>query len=318
MPLLTAEKHQWTKQPPYNFYHFPDEHRAGWQVFWKEMDGDLDKILEFAKKADIECPAEWYESLHRFLFLTFAGNVKLLKCGADTSFGTFLQKVRDNHFNNPKNKQWYTVRGITQTNFIAMLERATDIKDIRQAVGFVNARVKDLGFFLYSEFILSKTKGKSEIKSVASELNRKAYDIESAAIGCSPLNILAAGDTVYHTLFPDDEFRITEIVRDDTDKINMLVTQDQNGKIAFITDFWNVAQIPMGQPTAPTPPTNTTAPTDTATDPDVNGLLNIEDYNEFINTLEQQTQQNQNLVPQRETIIQQWQQRHPGTQTVTF
>ena len=240
MPLLTAEKHQWTKQPPYNFYHFPEEHRAGWQTFWEEMDGDLDKILAFAKTADIECPNEWYESLHRFLFLTFAGNVKLLKCGADTSFGTFLQKVRDNHFNNPKNKQWYTVRGITQNNFIAMLERATDIKDIRQVVAFVNARVKDLGFYLYSEFLLSKTKGKSEIKSVASTLNKKAYKLESAAIGHSPLEDLQDGHTVRHSLFPDDAFEITEIIRDDNKAISMLVASDTAGRVAFITDLWNV------------------------------------------------------------------------------
>lgn len=314
MPLLTAEKHQWTKQPPYNFYHFPEEHRAAWQTFWKEMNGDLDKILDFAKKADIECPNEWYESLHRFLFLTFAGNVKLLKVGADTSFGAFLQKIRDNHVNDPKNKRWYTVRGITQNHFVAMLERATDIKDIRQAVAFINARVKDLGFFLYSEFILSKTKGKSEIKSVASDLNRKAYEIEKA-VDASPINLLSTGENIYHVLFPDDTFRITEIVKD-KNKISMLVTQDQNGKVAFITDFWNVAQLPMTQPT---PPADTAIPpADTATDPNLSALLDIEDYNEFVNTLEQQTQQNPNLVNQRETIIQQWQQRHPGTQTVTF
>jgi len=240
MPLLTAEKHQWTKQPPYNFYHFPDEHRAGWKVFWEEMDGDLDKILAFAKKADIECPNEWYESLHRFLFLTFAGNVKLLKCGADTSFGTFIQKVRDNHFNNPKNKQWYTVRGITQNNFVAMLERAAEIKDIRQVVAFVNARVKDLGFYLYSEFLLSKTKGKSEIKSVASDLNKKAYKLESEAMGHSPLAILESGNIIRHSLFPEDEFEVTEVVKDDNDKINLIVTKDTNGHVAFIVDVWNV------------------------------------------------------------------------------
>jgi len=245
MPLLTAEKHQWTKQPPYNFYHFPDEHLAGWKVFWEEMDGDIDKILEFAKKADIECPNEWYESLHRFLFLTFDGNVKLLKCGADTSFGSFIQKVRDNHSNNPKNKQWYTVRGITQTNFIAMLERAADIKDLRQAVAFVNARVKDMGFYLYSEFILSKTKGKSEIKSVASNINKKAYELETEARGYPPINEFKNGGIVRHSLFPEEEFSISEIVRDANDEIEMLVTVDTIGRVAFITDFWNIVQIPV-------------------------------------------------------------------------
>ena len=315
MPLLTAEKHQWTKQPPYNFYHFPDEHRVGWQTFWEEMNGDIDKILAFAKKAGIECPQEWYESLHRFLFLTFDGNVKLLKTSADTSFGTFLQKIRDNHSNNPKNKQWYTVRGITQNNFIAMLERAVDIKDIRQAVAFVNARVKDLGFGLYSEFLLSKTKAKSEIKSVASDLNKKAYKLEVEAIGHSPLESLADGDIIRHSLFPEDEdeFEITEVVRDEKANIEMFVTRDKQGRIAFITDFWNVAQMQPMQPAQPG--VEPVAPDPSGTD--VNVLLQIEDYAQFMNTLEQQTQQDPSLIPRRETIIQQWQQMHPGTHAVT-
>jgi hypothetical protein len=240
MPLLTAEKHQWTKQPPYNFYHFPDEHRAGWKVFWEEMNGDIDKILDFAKSAGVECPQEWYESLHRFLFSTFNGNVKLLKIGADASFGTFLEKIRKNHTNDPKNKQWYTVRGITQNGFIAMLERAAEIKDIRQAVAFVNARVKDLGFYLYSEFLLSKTKGKSEIKTVASNLNRKAYNLETEALGHPPAENFIKGNTIKHGLFPNDVFEITEVVRDNDNNIEMLVTKDTKGHIAFITDFWNI------------------------------------------------------------------------------
>ena len=307
MPLLTAEKHQWTKQPPYNFYHFPDEHRAGWTVFWEEMDGDIDKILEFAKKADIECPAEWYESLHRFLFLTFDGNVKLLKCGADTSFGTFIQKVKDNHANNPKHKQWYTVRGITQNNFISMLERAADIKDVRQVVAFVNARVKDLGFYLYSEFILSKTKGKSEIKSVASNLNKKAYELEIKARGHSALEALDAGNIIRHSLFPEDEFEITEIVRDEHDEIEMFVTTDKQGRVAFVADLWNVAQMyPDIQHDRPS----------LNVGPDISTLLEIDVYDEFVNALDQQTQQNPNanLEDQRQVIIDQWVQQHPGTQ----
>lgn len=59
-------------------------------------------------------------------------------------------------------------------------------------------------------------------------------------------------------------------------------------------------------------------PVETTVDPNISELLQMEDYAEFINALELQTQQNPNLVGQRETIIQQWQQRHPGTQTVTF
>lgn len=239
MPLLTAEKHQWTSQPPYNFYHFPMEHLAAWETFWKEMDGDMDKILAFAEKSKVECPKEWFESLHRFLFDTFSGNVKLLKQGADSSFGTFLGKVTKAHEDNPKEKQWYTVRGITKDKFIAMLERASQIKDVRQAVAFVNSRVKDLGFYLYSEFLLSKTKAKSEIKSVASDLNKQAFDLEVEALGHSPVFNADVGDTVEHGLFPGEEFTVLEAVRDG-DTLTMLVASDSAGRVAFITDLWNV------------------------------------------------------------------------------
>jgi hypothetical protein len=240
MPLLTAQKHQWTKQPPYNFYHFPDEHLVGWQKFWEEMDGDLDKILAFAEKASIECPCEWFESLHRFLFGTFAGDVKLLKTAAEKDFKAFLKQTAENHQKEPLSKEWYTVKGITQNNFIAMLERAAEITDVRQAVAFVNSRIRDLGFFLYSAYILSKTKGKSEVKALASDLNKKAYVLETDAIGESPINGITAGLTVTHALFPGDFFMITEVLRTASDEIETLVTRDPRGHIAFINDVWNV------------------------------------------------------------------------------
>jgi len=97
MPVLNAQKHQWTKQPPYNFYHFPEEHRDGWEKFWESMDGDLDKVLKFAKTTGIECPNEWAESLHIFLFDIFAGNPKLLKKAAKENFKGFLGTVAKNY-----------------------------------------------------------------------------------------------------------------------------------------------------------------------------------------------------------------------------
>ena len=240
MPLLTAQKHQWTGQPPYNFYHFPDEHRAGWQKFWEAMDGDFDKIIDFAKKADIECPKEWYESLHLFLFDIFAGNPKLLKCAANKSFGGFIGDVAKNHSDSPKQKDWYTVRGVTTRQFIAMLERAAEIKDVRQAVAFINARVKDLGFYLYSEFLLAKTEGKSALKSVASDLNKKAYEIECEVLGQSPIEGIEEGTVVKHSLFPSDNFMITDVVRDENDLLSVVVGRDSIGRVAFFSDLWNL------------------------------------------------------------------------------
>jgi hypothetical protein len=113
-------------------------------------------------------------------------------------------------------------------------------------------------------------------------------------------------------LFPEEEFEINEIVRDDNEEIEMIVTTDKQGRVAFITDLWNVAQMqpeaqPGIQPVSPDPAGT-----------DINALLQIEDYAQFIDVLEQQTQQDSSLVPQRDTIIQQWQQRHPGTHTVAI
>jgi hypothetical protein len=244
MPLFTASsKHQWTKQPPYNFYHFPEEHRQGWEQFWEEMNGDMEKIISFAKTANIEDPNEWYESLHRFLFNAYCGNPKILKSAAAKSFDAFVKSIAQNHTNNPKPREWYTVRGITVENFISMLERAAEIKDIRQIVGFINARVRDLGFHLYSEFLLSKTKGKSKIKSVASDLNKEAYEIECNAYGASPLEALTVGNTVTHSLFPDEHFMLTDIIRKDDESIHVLVARDSKGKVAFIPDLWNVRRL---------------------------------------------------------------------------
>lgn len=240
MPLLTAQKHSWKNQPPNNFYHFPEEHKAGWKKFWESMDGDMDKIIDFAKSADIECPAEWFESLHRFLFDVFCGDPKILKCAAEKGFKEFLGQVIKNHKEKPKEKAWYVKQCITPEKFIGVLERAAEITDVRQAVALINAHMKDLGFGLYSEFILSKTKAKSEIKSVASDLNKKAYVLECEALGESPISGLHEGNVIGHSLHSKDYFMVTEVVHDDKDNIEMVVARDEHGHVAFIKDLWNV------------------------------------------------------------------------------
>ena len=240
MPMLTAQKHSWTKQPPYNFYHFPEEHKANWKNFWEEMDGDLDKIIEFADKSGVECPCEWAESLHRFLFDTFIGDPKVYKKTAESNnFGTFLKDVAKNHQDDPKDKSWYLIRGVSQRTFVATMERAADIKDVRQAVAYINARIKDLGFYLYSEFILNKAPGKGKIKSIASELNKKAYGLENEALEDNRINYVKIGSTVKHALFPDDVFMVTHIEKKASGELDMLIVRDQKGRVSFIQDFWN-------------------------------------------------------------------------------
>jgi hypothetical protein len=209
------------------------------------MDGDFDKIIKFAEDSKIECPNEWFESLHRFLFGIYYGDPKILKCGAfeDKGFKDFVKKTSEEHKKNPMDKYWYTVRGITKDNFIAMLERACEVNDPRQSVAFVNARVKDYGFFLYSAYLLSKTKGKSEVKTQASKLNQQAYQLETDAIGESPISGVTAGLTVTHALFPEEFFMVTDVVRTASNELEMLVTRDKQGHVAFIKDVWNVQVI---------------------------------------------------------------------------
>jgi len=182
MPLLAVgQRHSWVKQPPYNFYRFPDEHRGNWKTFWEEMDGDREKILAFAEKSDIECPCEWFESLHWFLFDIFSGDEKLMRKASKGGFGSFLAQVATNHINSPKEKEWYFLKGVTPENFIRVVETAAEIDDIRHCVAYVNARMKEFGSALYSEFLLSKVVEKKELKSIASELNKKAYALEKQA-----------------------------------------------------------------------------------------------------------------------------------------
>jgi len=47
---------------------------------------------------------------------------------------------------------------------------------------------------------------------------------------------LKDGNIIRHSLFPEDEFEITEIVKNEKDDIEMLVTKDKQEHIAFITD----------------------------------------------------------------------------------
>lgn len=241
MPMLTAQKHQWTKQPPYNFYHFPNEHKAAWATFWDQMDGDLDKVIEFADKAGIECPCEWVESLHRFLFDSFVGNPKVFKRhAASEKFGTFLKELAKNHQEEPKDKDWYLKKGVSARDFVAIMERAAEIKDVRQAVAYINARVLDLGFHLYSEFILNKAPGKKSFKSIASTLNKKAYEAEKAALGELPTDRLVVGNSFSHRLFPNDKFLVVDVEKTASGDMKLITARDQNGHVSFICDFWNV------------------------------------------------------------------------------
>jgi len=57
--VKTAQTHTCLDLPPSDLYRFDDGHRYGWASFWVEMKGDLDKIMDWAKKAEIEEPEGW-------------------------------------------------------------------------------------------------------------------------------------------------------------------------------------------------------------------------------------------------------------------
>jgi hypothetical protein len=233
MPLLKAQKHKLMfDPPPAGIYHFDEIHRIGWSEFWHEMKGDLDKVVDWAKKAEIEEPEAWVNELYKFLFGTYSGNMKLYVRGAKSNFSTFLAQTAANHINDPKDKWWYINRGITHQKFIGVMERAADISEIRNAIYFVNARIPDLGFKLYDEYLLSQAGHLDDMKRVASGMRKKAYEIEKGICGDAVLP--EKDDMIIHADFPGEEFKVLEMIDD------VIVVEDADGKDCYIADPWNI------------------------------------------------------------------------------
>lgn len=235
MPLLrVAQSHSSFNQPPYCFYTFAKEHYRGWMNFWKEMDGDREKILSFAKKGEVDNPEEWFDSLHHFLFDVFSGDYKLLKKAAKKTFGEFLAQVAENHVNDPKDRNWYFLKGLLKSDFIRVMEYAAEMPDVKQAVGYVNARTPEFGAKLYSEWLLSKTQHFKEMQTIASTMNKKAAEIEKGATGKTILSRLVAEDKIRHAGFPNEVFEVVCVHSD------FIVVEDRNNKEGYIFDTWNV------------------------------------------------------------------------------
>lgn len=237
MPLVTAQAKSYSQVDSYNTYDFAHKHKSGWMAFWEEMGGDKEKIISFAEKSGVDRPTEWFNSLYRFLFGVFCGDedmfdgVKLTAASKD--FQTFLEKTLKNHQDNPKDKWWYINKGTTEAAFIAMLERASSIEQQENEIAYINARIKDLGNELYSEFLLTKAGHMKEINSVASEMNRKAYEFEKQS-GIDVVANMHVGDTVKHSLFANHKYTILEKAD------NVLVVKDELGRIGYVTDPWNL------------------------------------------------------------------------------
>jgi hypothetical protein len=243
MPLYkTAQRGSHLRPKLDDYYVFPEVHKGNWAKFYESMDGDQEKILSWADKSGIEHPKAWFESLHRFLFDIYTGTPAMLKKAAKENFGSFLKEIHSNHMKNPKPDRWYHAQGITPRRFMEVMRDAAEIKQTDQAIAFINARVMNLGFYLYSEFILSKTDEGKKLKSVASQKNKEAYDLECLALGKSPLCKLREGDIVEHSLCPQEKLAIEKIVWDDPDHSSLSVVMARNEKKTpfIIVDIWNL------------------------------------------------------------------------------
>lgn len=243
MPLYnTAQRNSLFRPALDDYYVFPEEHKPQWFKFFEAMEADEEKILAWAEKADIKHPKAWYESLHKFLFDVYSGTPKMLKKAAKEDFQAFLKEVHNNHVKNPKPDYWYHNHDVTPRRFMEVLQEAADLANIEQCIAYINARMMNLGFYLYSEYILSKTEHYKKVKHVASELNKQAYDLECLALGTSPIYRIKEGDTVGHFLCPKAKFVVEKIAWDDPDhtSISTVIARNEKKAPVFISDPWNL------------------------------------------------------------------------------
>ena len=251
MPLLrVSQKHTCFELKEYNAYKFNDKQKPMWLEFWKEMGGDLDKILEFAEKSEVDNPVEWTNDLHKFLFDFFSGSEKLLKQAAKKDFSAFLAQVAENHINDPKEKYWYFKKGLKIRDFISVMENASIFDKPKEAVCYINARTPDYGAELYSEWLLSKAINKKDLVSVASDLNKKAYRLEEEITGRTILDTVKVdGSTkLKHSRFPNNELTVVGVhkaalkisANGDCEDKSYMVIKDEKGKTGYIFDPWNV------------------------------------------------------------------------------
>jgi hypothetical protein len=243
MPLYnTAQRNSLFRPALDDYYVFPEVHKPQWFKFFEAMEADEEKILTWAEKSDIKHPKAWYESLHKFLFDIYSGTPKMLKKAAKENFQAFLKDVQSNHVKNPKPDYWYHDYDVTPKRFMEVLKEAAELKEPEQSIAYINARMMNLGFYLYSEYILSKTEHYKKVKHIASDLNKQAYDLECLALGKSPISGIKEGDTVTHFLCPKAKFTVEKIVWDDPDhaSLSTVIARNEQKAPVFFTDPWNI------------------------------------------------------------------------------
>jgi len=232
MLLKTAQ----TNRPGFSqvtegMYQFFPKHMAAWSEFWKNMDGDRERILAWANDVGIQFPKGWYTALYQFLFNHFSGDEKLLRSAAkEEKFHEFIAQVVENHIKEPQDKWWYINKGVTYDKYIRMMEHAAEISDSYHAVAFINARCRNLGDELYNEYLLGVAGKKAEVKLEADKLNRKAYELERGVYESN----YEPGDKVCYSLDPEVDLTVVGAVD------NGILAARDTGALSYIEDLWNL------------------------------------------------------------------------------
>lgn len=238
MPLLVVAE-TYRKQIERNMYMFEPSHKSLWLAVWEEFDGEKEKLLEFAEEGGVSNPEDWVEELHRFLFSVYSSDCPTFKTAAKTDFASFLKVITEKHIKNPYEKGWYLARGVTERGFIQYLERAALLEDPDLSVKYLNSKIPDFGYKLYSEFLLARSPKKKELKSIASATNKRAYELEKS-VGFDLLAGLRVGDRIEHTLFPGEIFSVVAFLKEKDQDV--IVVEDQNNKLGYVFDKWNVTK----------------------------------------------------------------------------
>ena len=251
MPFLKESQ----QIPSAGLYDFADEQKAMWKKFWINMDGDMDKIIAFAKDLGVETPKEWFEELHRFLFDLYYGKDKIYrkeykKEAAANTFQKYLKDICEIHKESPKDNWWYAKKNLDYTNFLRLIEKASQFEDYKQAINHINSHVPDFGSKIHSEWMLTHAPEAGELKSIATKKYKEAVALENEILGKEQFSI---GDKVNYFGFTG-ELTITNIVSSDVKKIsfrdlaegnfsNYILCQDSKGITHKIVDFDLVSKV---------------------------------------------------------------------------
>jgi len=231
MPMLKNATSRWDDQPLATRLEFFEEHRAGWEHLWNENGGNRDSIIKWAEDAGMSHPNNFFDGLHRFLFQHHYDPLK--KCAAlPGKFSEWLLSTARMHAEKPQDKFFYLDQGCTLKGYLRALERAAIQKNVEESILVLNSEMPRSGDKLYAEFLLAQAGYKDQMKALASELNRAAFEIEA---GNDVSQHYEAGDELEYTLTGD---RLSFLKKVD----GHIVAANKHGGISVIEDVWNIAR----------------------------------------------------------------------------